>query len=348
MAMYSESQSRGTRILATVVVTVFTLILAQSSATASTLPSMSYKPHVVTSCLSSGQEPYYDAYDPGNGYVYADDGGQQLFVVKAPCKLIKTVTVSDNGLSGLGYDPVTKEMVVANCGATPEVDIFQGTSVVKEVSLRNGSSFTCPTDVAWDGAIGSMLVSDSNGGVDLLYLAEVNGTTRAATIINAFDVGNSPGALLVAHGYIFESGNQVDVFNERTLSYVGSFPVAGGPPSLALAWDSLNDTVVLGRTGYAAPQSLFFLNADSIASHRFTFHSLPVHNILSGGVGGVAYSPFNHDIYFSAVGGEDVWVLNPSGVLSHVFLGFGGVSDLAYDSTNHDLYACAFDLYVVS
>lgn len=348
MAMYNESRSRGTRILVTIVTMTFVVILAQSSAAASSTPSMSYKPHAVTNCLSSGEEPYYDTYNPDNGYVYADDGGQQLFVVKTPCNLIRTVAFSDNGLSGLGYDPVTKEIVVANCGATPEAAVFQGTSLVKVVTLRNGSSYTCPTDVAWDGAIGAMLVSDGGGGVDLLYLTEINGTTRAATIINAFDVGNGPGALLVADGYIFASGNQVDVFNARTLGYVGSFAIAGGPPSLALAWDPLNDTVVLGRTGYAAPQSLFFLNANSIASHRFTFHNLPVHHILSGGVGGVAYSPFNHEVYFSAEGGGDVWALSPSGILTHVFLGFGGISDLAYDSANHDLYACAFDLYVVS
>ncbi len=312
--------------------------------------AVDFHPHLIGSCLR-GDIPFSDAYDPSAGYVYVSTGSV-ISIVKPPCEVIKSITLGagSGNVGGVSYDPLTREIVAID-QASAVAYVIHGLSLVKTVSL--GGADHCPFSAGWDGALAAVLVTDVCGGVDLLYLTDVNGGTRAAVILDAFDQGNSPTAVLAADGYVFAAGNRVNVYNDRTLRFVGSFGVSseGIVSPDPIAWDPLNKTVVLA----GSPSSLdhvvvLFLSANSIAKGLFTYGYLYPHDILNYAIGGVAFSTTNHDVYLTAAGGNDVWELAPSGTMTHTYLqsGDSGLYGVAYDSSNRDMYVCGLSLYVVS
>jgi DNA-binding beta-propeller fold protein YncE len=304
---------------------------------------------VLASCSPRvGIYPAFEAYDSADGLVYtANSAGAPISIVKPLCSVIQSV--SPLGIEfhsfGVAYDPLTKEIVVPGenfLDAQFLVEVLQGTSLVKRIPFGND----CPAGGAWDPAIDAMLLPDMcSNGIDLLYLTEVSGVTRAAVIIAGFDVGNDPGTVLVADGYIFSAGNRVDVFNEHTLAFVGSFAVTGSF-TIAMAWDPLNDTVVLGNLDYYPRESVVFLHVDSIKSGTFTYRYMPTY--FGSGVGGIAYSPATQEIYLSPFGVSNVWKLSPSGQLTRVYLG-ADVQPFAllYDPVNHDMYVGGYGILYV-
>jgi len=328
---------------------ILVLLMAASLASGLVSPAVHANPSPVTPQFSGDTSPSHPimncstegafaaAYDPANGYMYVV--AQFDVVIVAPiCTVVKTISSIGLGqLNGIAYDPATKDMVAVDLSGF--ADVIHGTHCVKKVTLYSHGSFAFPYSDVWDPVLGAMLIADAASGVDLLYLATVNGSTKAAVVLDAFDDGNDPHELLIADGYVFSAGNHVDVFNERTLRYLGSF--ISGNIFNAIAWDPLNRTVVVGDETGVAPHEVYFLNADSVATGTFTSHNLPVHNILNGGVGGLAYSPFDHDVYISALEGNDVWTLGPSGLLQHVYLRGGGgfVFGLVYGPADHYVYA---------
>lgn len=309
--------------------------------------------HLATKCLLY-DGPFSAAYDAANGYLYVmlGDNPPQIVILKSTCTVVKTITVV-SGMNGWGvaYDPLTKEIVGIDSG-TAQAYIIQGSTLVTKVSLLGSQSDTfCPETPAWDASLRAMLITDPCGpGIDILYLADSGGVTHAATIIDAFDGGNVPTGVLVADGYIFCPGfGQTDVYNDRSLHFVGSFPIEGQTGYTPLAWDPLNHTVVIGLANGYSSEDVYFLDVSGIGAHIFSFHNLRVHGILEGGVGGVAYSPATQSLYITAMGGNDVWVLSASGSLSHVYLQPPfGMWNAVYDPANHEVYVCGADLYVVS
>jgi hypothetical protein len=325
---------------------------------------------VLARCLYSDYYLSADAYDPANGYIYAvggstsasDPSGSGIVIIKPPCTLVKLVVTgqSSSGYSsnpvGVVYDPVTKEMVVTDNEA-PAIYVLRGTSIVKTLTLpapANGGG-----NLAWDGSIDSVLIPDEFG-VTVLHLELVNGKTRATWDVDRFDksdaslgTGNIPVAELVADGYIFSAGNRVDVFNDRTLAYVGSFHhlctgCDGGTESLA--WDPVLNAVVLGGGTY----SVAFLAVNSIASGKFAVTHLAYAGLLSDGVSAVVYSPATQKVYLTQLDGADVLMLSKSGGLTHVFLGnqtAGDLEGMAYDPVSKVIYVCAWGppaaLYVI-
>jgi|GEM_PF-1945013 len=308
-------------------------------------------PRLIATCLP-GYGPFSVAFDPADGYIYAtlSISPPQISILKSPCNLVKVITIPSGGiLFGIAYDPVTKEMVAIDQGAHAAY-VLQGTALAKAVRLGSPASGGCPEFDVWDSALGAMLITDQcRGGVDVLKLTETDGVTHASTKLDAFDAGNLPTGILVADGYIFSAGLLTDVFNDRTLAYLGSFGVTASAYYSPLAWDPLNQTVVLGTQNGYASEDAYFLDANSIANHIFSFHNLRAHNILEGGVGGITYSPANRNLYITSMGGDDVWILNPTGGISHVYLQPPiGMWNTAYNPANQDVYICGFDMYVVS
>lgn len=304
-------------------------------------------------------------FDPADGLIYVGGfyGGWNgtIEIVRPPCDVVRTIYLSNltwpyvSFPYGMAYDPVTREVVVTDAEPAPTFAyILQGTALVKTVTLGGPSG--CPDFESWDAALQTVLIADPcagppyQGGVDELYLSIVNGVTRTKVVLDAFDTGNEPTAVLVADRYIFTAGNTVNVYNDSTLAFLGSFAVTSSDWN-TLAWDPLNDTVVLGRyAGSVSYHSVVFLNADSVRTRTFTLHRWIYHDILDGGVGGVAYSPYMKELYFAAWLGNDVWELGKNGTLVHVYLapGFdGGPQGLTYDSVNHDLYVCGSGTSVI-
>ena len=313
---------------------------------------------VVARCPNLGGASV-DAYDPADGYLYVGQGfaPAQIFVVEPPCHVLKTIHSSRPALSGevdgFVYDPLTKEIVAFDSGGLAYV--LKAATLVDTVNL-GASTFHCPSLGSWDPDLVTILVADyCGGGVDLLYLSVVNGTTKGSAILDVFDQGNLPEGVLDADGYIFAAGNLIDVFDQRTLAYIGSFALTVIPTGYLteLAWDAFNHTVVVG-TGFdfsfQSRDAVYFLHVDSIRTHAFSFGRLPAHDILNDGAGGVAYSPANHAVYVSAAGGSDVWTVSPPGSLQHIYLQkFGGLGWIAYDPANQDLFVTGpFAMYVVT
>lgn len=260
-------------------------------------------PKVITSCPDLAGA-ITDTYNPKNGYRYVGEGSApaEILVVKPFCHVIKTIPSSRPLLSewvdGFVFDPLTDEMVAFDAGGLAYV--LQGTSLVDTVSL-GAPSLHCPSLGSWDSALSTIAVADyCGGGVDLLYLSEVNGTPKGTTVLEAFDHGNQPEGVLDAGGYIFAAGYLIDVFDQRTLAYLGSFGLGVIPTGYLteLAWDALNHTVVIATAFDFSSQSrdaVYFLHIDSIRTHAFSFGRLPIHDILNNGAGGVAYSAANGD-----------------------------------------------------
>lgn len=309
-------------------------------------------PHLIATCLSD-YLPLSAAYDPADGLIYVALGVSppEISILKSPCTLLEAITISTGEMvAGVAYDPLTKEVVAID--SIGEAYVLQGFSIVKRVSLIDSTSYSfCPSFPTWDAALGAMLITDPcRGGIDILQLTIAGGATHEKVRISAFDSNNVPTGVLVAAGYIFCPGSLgTDVFNDRTLRYMGSFPVAGQTAYTPLTWDPVNQTVAVGLATGISSEEVYFLEVGGIASHKFAFHNLRVHGILDGGVGGIGYSPANQNIYVTAAGGDDVWILGPTGLLSHVYLQPPlGMSNVAYDSGNQDEYVCGFSLYVVS
>jgi DNA-binding beta-propeller fold protein YncE len=341
-------------------VTIGSPIAALSRAASSSRSSVGFAPPaesadhgVLTHCLVG--YAYVDAYDPADGYIYVlganwHNGQSAIFVVKPPCTQIKTIDTGNGDYSdlvGVAYDPLTKEMVVTDIYAG-EVYVLQGTSIVKTVStpsVANGGG-----NLAWDGAIGSILIPDEFG-VTVLHLKLVNGKTKATVHADRFDksnasfgTGNIPISELVADGYIFSAGHRVRVFNDRTFAYVGAFNVGvGGIGNVlyygSLVWNPTTHTIVMG-----GGNSVILLDAKSIASHKFTYRTLSYHAFQRDWVFDVAYSPATRQIYVTVELGAEVFKLSDSGKLTHVYLGKVAVNNLtglAYDPVNHEMYVCS-------
>ena len=318
------------------------------------------KSSVLTSC-PVGQNPMSDAYDPADGYVYVSNF-DNISIVKPPCSVVKTVSIpGDDDPYGIAYDPLAKEIVaIEQAYAVDSALVLRGTSLVTIVSL-GGAGYHCPSYESYDPASGTMLIADMGqfcaaggglrGGIDILNLSIVGGITRASVILDAFDRGNDPENVLVADGYIFSAGGSevfhVDVFSDRTFAYLGSFVVKGpceifcGAPLERLAWDPLNDTVVMVGLNSVFRESVIFLNANSVDSGKFTFSYLP---IPASNVFGVAYSPATQEIYIAGVWtGDSVLELSRSGALTYVYLSPGAGADaLTYDPVDRDMYVCGY------
>jgi DNA-binding beta-propeller fold protein YncE len=294
---------------------------------------------VLASC-AVGAYPISDAYDSADGYVYVASIIGSVSIVKPPCTLVSTMSTGGSSEPyGTAYDPLTKEIVVTD-DASSLAYVLRGTHLAETVGLGVGHT---PLLEAWDPAVGAMLIADgggARGGVDILYLTYVNGITRSAVILDPFDQGNHPAAVLVADGYIFSAGNAVDVFNDRTFAFVGSFAVESGSLDV-LAWDPLNDTVVLGGEYTPPRHSVVFLDGDSIRSGLFAFGTLPIYFVW--GLDGVAYSPATHDVFLSGFGAHSEVEVSSSGEVTRVALpGLAGPAGLAYDPVNHYMYLCAY------
>jgi hypothetical protein len=325
--------------------------------------SESVKTGLLASCYRVGpgrepyspQEPWSDAYNPADGYIYLASSSGATSIAKPLCTFIKP---AGSGFDwGTAFDPRVGEIVVT--GGTDSrgfVQVLQGPSLVKTVWFGESA---CPSGEAWDPALGAMLIGDPcYGWIDLLYLSEVRGVTQAVVIRDAFNNGGPANAILVADGYIFAAGTgaPVDVFDERTLAFVGSFAVNdssvrdGTGIAVSLVWDPLNDTVVLGNLFGIPREAVIFLDANSITTGKFTFSNLPLY--FGGyGVDGVGYSPATREVYLSPSSGDNVFELSKIGELTRVYLGpDAGPAGLAYDPVNHDMYVCGFGsnvLYVI-
>jgi DNA-binding beta-propeller fold protein YncE len=337
-------------------------VAIRSGSSAGPAPSIdSANSGVLARCLFSDYLSA-DAYDPADGYIYALGSGEfgnvVIVIVEPPCTEIKSIvtgTPDYSDLAGVAYDPLTKEMIVTDIFA-PAIYVLQGTSIVKTLpGVFNGGK-----NPAWDGAIGSLLIPDLTG-VSVLHLYEVQGTTRATVAFDRLDpsdcvtYGNCPSAVLVADGYIFAAGNDyvspsppggngVDVFNDRTLAYVGSFHLGDFANWDELAADPLDHSVVLGRGVVASGDSVLFLDVNSIASHKFTVihFSAQDERRIGGAVWAVAYSPAMKTVYVTTAG-DEVWAFSQSGVLTQITLGKNAsVYGLTYDPVGRDMYVVSW------
>lgn len=277
-------------------------------------------------------------YDPADHYLYANTllkfGSYGIAVVKTPCTLVKLIRLPSYGpfISAMVYDPLTEEVVAVSNEAFGSIHsyayVLQGTSLVKTVDFGNRGHYS----IAWDPGLAALLLAGyCNANIDVLYLTEVNGVTKAAVMLNVFDQNNCPINILVADKYVFvvrmpganSNLNYVDVFDYRTLAYFGNFSISAPGLIGSMIWDPLNQTVVVGLVyfyGLSAPRTVFFLNVSSVATRTFTFHALPVHDILRYGAAALAYSPADQSVYISSWGGDDVWILGSSGSFNHVYL----------------------------
>ncbi|MFZ1023306.1 MAG: hypothetical protein WAN87_04145 [Thermoplasmata archaeon] len=310
------------------------------------------------------------AFDPADGYLYLT-GYDTITIVKPPCTFVRSLFFqTDAFIQSIAYDPLTKQMVAVapvgeDCNPCSHLFIVQGLQKVKMMDLgyytSNYTKLQWASGITWDSAVGALLISNSwDGGIDILYISQTGGSTKTQLISNDFDQERYPDSIQVADGYVFAPGFYgVDVFNARTLTFLGSYPVLSNSYCLAcgyVTWDPVNHTEVLGVeriNSVAASRDVVFLEANAIPSRAFSYHDLEVHHILEDGVGGLTYSPADHDLYIGAAEGPDVWYVTASGTLGHIYVGYvgGGYNvpmGLAFDPINHDVYVCGNALVAIS
>lgn len=311
-------------------------------------------PALKTSC-NIGETPLYAGFDPADGLLYVDMGptmtspNDSIIIMETSCTIVKTISLpsSESGPCGVVYDPVVKEVVVGDEVGNDGQGVgylLKGTTLVRTIPLGGDEDHT-PCALTWDPAIKSVLLSDTSRGIDTVDLSITSGKLIAETHLDAFDRNSFTGQALVHGGYLFcangDVNDQVKVFNPATLTEIGSFNFGFYYGSInSLSWDPLNNTVVMGLYGGNASRAVVFLNISSIVTGKFS-HSLQyARDIFNQGVSSVAYSPSTHLLYFGVAAGNDVWMLDQVGALSHIYLGGSdGFSALVYDSNSQLLFA---------
>lgn len=289
-------------------------------------------PSVVTKC-AVGPGPEQAAYDPLNHDIYVASGST-ITIVASPCHLLKQIVGAGTNFDGVGYDPAAKVMLVSEYNSG-NLFVLSGTTLVSEFG-----GFCSPGPMAWDGAIRAMLVVDYCGWVDAVFAPTSSG-------VSSFG-GGCPSGVAVADGYVWVSdtcGPSVDVYDASTFVSLGSFAIAMAPS--ALAWDPVNDTMLVGSQ---FSHLMFVLDPTSIATHTFASTWFPLGSLL--GTGGIAYSPYSHTMYITGRIGNYLWTIASTGSVHHLTLGTGANAlGLAYDPANHRVYVCGYGtntLYVVS
>lgn len=306
----------------------------------------------ITRC-AVGSFPEYGAVDASNGYIYiansGNNGGGSISIIKPPCTKVGAIippTPPESPATpwGVVYDPFTSEVVVSDA-VNGVAWVVQGLTIVKTIQLGGfGEQLGLG---AWDPQAEAVLIPDAAVGVDVIDLTLAHGVTQVHVQLGAFDTNlNGPTNLLVADGYVFSGGQNIDIFDAKTFHPEGSFPVPQGSASLtSMAWDPLSGEAILGELSTSTSHAAVFLNANSIATHKFTFHFLNARNILDGGAAGVAYSSADQSVLLAAFHGSDVWILSSSGELSHVYMPNtpGGLGELFTDSANGAVYLVGYN-----
>jgi hypothetical protein len=341
------------------IVVIALLSLAATGNVAGTIPvqkSGPANPALKTSC-NVGGTPVYTGFDPADGFLYVDTGptlsspNGSITILESPCNVVKTISslpFTESGLCGAVYDPVTKEMLVGDEVGNPGQGVgylLKGTALVRAIPL-GGDGFHSPCALTYDPAIKSVLFSDTSDGIDTVELSNISGKLNIETHLDAFDRNSYTFDALVQDGYLFcandDVNDQVKVFDSATLTEIGSFNFGSNyEPVSSIAWDPLNGSVVMGiYAAENASRAVAFLNVSSIANGQFSHSLLHARDIFDGGVLSVAYSPATHLIYLGPGEGDDIWMLNGAGTLSHIYLkGSHGFYSLVYDSDSKVLFA---------
>jgi hypothetical protein len=275
-----------------------------------------------------GDNPEGVAYDPSDHDVYVADyapGDGGISILKAPCTLITTIHLSSGTPYGAAYDPSTHDIMVSD----PSMDavyVLQGTSIV---TILDG--FCSPSSMTWDAPADALLVVDSWCGVDAIY-----GNTQTGVEVPAIN-DCSAAAALVADGYVWVADQcgtpySVDVFDASTFASVGSFSISTVPG--ALAWDPVNDTVLVGSL-YG--NTMHVLEPATVALHTYVNSTFALGKLL--GTTSILYSPTTHDMYVSGRAGSDIWTISSAGVSHSVAVGSGAdLQFMSYDAATHHIY----------
>ena len=130
----------------------------------------SHKSKAIVHC-TVGSGAAFPAYDPVNGYIYVPVESNTVEIVKAPCKVIASVTFDFAGaaIGWAAFDPQNNYVYVTDTGLN-QVYVLSGTGYVTTVT---SSLFDGPEGIVYDPAAAGMLVanfgSDTLVGIDSLF-----------------------------------------------------------------------------------------------------------------------------------------------------------------------------------
>jgi DNA-binding beta-propeller fold protein YncE len=311
--------------------------LAGGSLTASTAAVSS----VIAKC-HVGDNPVGIAYDPLNHYVYvADNGpgggtGGAITILKASCHVVATIALTSVSFTpyGVAYDPSTHNVLVSD-DDYGYVFVLSGTSIVDVLT-----GFCSPQAMTWDAQADAMLVVDPCNAVDAIY-----GNTQQGVDTGAISSVCDASSVLDAAGYIWVTDEcapyTVDLFNPVTFALVGHFTISTEPQ--ALAWDPVNDTVLVGS---AFGNTMHVLDPASVALNTYINTTFPLGKLL--GTGSILYSPTTHAIYVSDRAGSDVWKISSSGKVHHDFIASSAdLEFMTYDVATTHIYVCGYNTNTV-
>lgn len=287
---------------------------------------------VVAKC-AVGSGPVQVAYDPLNHDLYVVSAST-VSIVASTCHVLKQIVAVNTNFDGVAYDPAAKAMLVSEYNSG-EIFVFSGTTLVSEFG-----GLCSPGPMVWDGTMRAMLVLDYCGEVDAVFALTSSDVTSFG--------GGCPSGIALADGYVWvadQCGPSVDLYDPATFLSVGSFALPLSPS--ALAWDPVNDTMLVGSQ---FSHLMYVLYPTTIATHTFVSTIFPLGTLL--GTGGIAYSPSSHDMYITGRIGSYLWTISSIGAVHHLNLGAGASAQgAAYDPANHRVYLCGYGtstLYVVS
>jgi len=284
-----------------------------------------------------GDNPVGVAYDPLNHYIYvADNGpgdgsGGAITVLKASCHVVATISLTALSFTpyGVAYDPSTHNVLVSD-DDYGYVFVLSGTSIVNVLT-----GFCEPQAMTWDAQASAMLVMDYCNQVDAIY-----GNTQSGVDTGAISSFCDASSVLDAAGYVWV-GDQcapytVDLFDPATFALVGHFTISTAPG--ALAWDPVNDTVLVGSE---FGNTMHLLDPATVALHTYVNTTFPLGQLLA--TGSILYSPTTHAMYVSDRAGSDVWKISSSGKVHHDFIASGaGLEFMTYDAATSYIYVCGY------
>jgi len=237
------------------------------------------------SSLQTGNNPYWEAYDPINGNVYvADHNGSSVSIIDGATESANSVTVGLNPLL-LTVDLQTNAIYVPNSGASSVSVIQGGSGSVTTLPLKG---CTYPHSVTFDPVNGYLYVPCYGSA----KIAIINGASNhsAGSFKGTLTTGNDPAnaALDETNGLLYVTNlgsNTVTVVNTVTNSIKKATIHVKTSPNFAV-YNPSNGEVYVGDGGTN------FVSIISVASN------ICIHNETVGtDPTGLVYDPGNSEVY---------------------------------------------------
>ena len=206
---------------------------------------------------TAGPSPYWEIYDPTNGYVYVDNSALSSISVMSGTSTVATIPVGLNSTWAAAYDSSTGYVYEANAGSN-NVSVLNGTSLRATIAVGAG-----PTWATFDGSNGYVYVSNVlSDNVSLVRVATVEypvtfaesglpSNTNWTAALNGTPKYSTNGTITFRepNGTYNYSITPIPGYSTTVTGYSGWVTVNGASVSVPVAFTPVTYTVTFTESG---------------------------------------------------------------------------------------------------